>query len=110
MSHKKFGPDRFSRFDVYWIQTDRKTDRQAKFMYRLRLLSFHFQIFFQLCGLTKGCLLWLFILDALQYTENVVSLVMESKISKWRQRVQGLVTSFTDFTGQLPFSVARNAP
>ena len=20
-SHKKFGPDRFSRFDVYWIQT-----------------------------------------------------------------------------------------
>ena len=20
MSHKKFGPDRFSRFDVYWIQ------------------------------------------------------------------------------------------
>ena len=30
MSHKKFGPDRFSRFDVYWIQTD----RQAKFIYR----------------------------------------------------------------------------
>jgi len=24
MSHKKFGPDRFSRFDVYWIQTDRQ--------------------------------------------------------------------------------------
>ena len=42
MSHKKFGPDRFSRFDVYWIQTDRQsnkqTDRQAKFIYRsLRL-------------------------------------------------------------------------
>ena len=39
---KKFGPDRFSRFDVYWIQTDRQpnkqTDRQAKFIYRsLRL-------------------------------------------------------------------------
>ena len=38
MSHKKFGPDRFSRFDVYWIQTDkqtdRQTDRQAKFIYR----------------------------------------------------------------------------
>ena len=31
MSHKKFEPDRFSRFDVYWIQTD----RQAKFIYRL---------------------------------------------------------------------------
>ena len=36
MSHKKFGPDRFSRFDVYWIQTDRQTDRQAKFIYRLQ--------------------------------------------------------------------------
>jgi len=23
MSHTKFGPDRFSRFDVYWIQTDK---------------------------------------------------------------------------------------
>jgi len=36
MSHKKFGPDQFSRFDVYWIQTDRQTDkqtnRQAKFI------------------------------------------------------------------------------
>ena len=38
MSHKKFGPDRFSRFDVYWIQTDRQTNRQAKFIYRLLLL------------------------------------------------------------------------
>ena len=27
-SHIKFGPDRFSRFDVYWIQTN----RQAKFI------------------------------------------------------------------------------
>ena len=27
--HTKFGPDRFSRFDVYWIQTDRQTDRQT---------------------------------------------------------------------------------
>jgi len=25
MSHNKFGPDRFSRFDVYWIQTNRQT-------------------------------------------------------------------------------------
>ena len=23
----KFGPDRFSRFDVYWIQTDVQTNR-----------------------------------------------------------------------------------
>ena len=38
MSYKKFGADRFSRFDVYWIQTNkqtnRQTDRQAKFIYR----------------------------------------------------------------------------
>ena len=40
MSHKKFGPDRFSRFDVYWIQTDRQTDRQAKFIYRLIFIAF----------------------------------------------------------------------
>ena len=29
MSHKKFGPDRFSRFNVYWTQTDKQTDRQT---------------------------------------------------------------------------------
>ena len=28
-SHTKFGPDRFSRFDVYWIQTDKKTNKQT---------------------------------------------------------------------------------
>ena len=27
-SHTNFGPDRFRRFDVYWIQTD----RQAKYI------------------------------------------------------------------------------
>ena len=27
MSHTKVGPDRFSRFDVYWVQTDRQTDK-----------------------------------------------------------------------------------
>ena len=37
MSHKKFGPDRVSRFDVYWIQTNRQTPRQAKFIYRLKI-------------------------------------------------------------------------
>ena len=26
-SHTKFGPDRFCRFDVYWIQTDRQTSQ-----------------------------------------------------------------------------------
>ena len=25
----KFGPDRFSRFDVYWIQTDKETHKQC---------------------------------------------------------------------------------
>ena len=29
MSHKKFGPDRYSRFDVYWIQTDKQTNKQT---------------------------------------------------------------------------------
>ena len=29
---KKFGPNQFSRFDVYWIQTF----RQAKYVYRWR--------------------------------------------------------------------------
>ena len=28
-SHTKFGPDRFTLFDVYWIQTDRQTDKQS---------------------------------------------------------------------------------
>ena len=28
--HKKFGPDRFSRFDVYWIQTDKQTDKNKQ--------------------------------------------------------------------------------
>ena len=27
MTHKNYGPDRFSRFDVYWIQTDKQTDK-----------------------------------------------------------------------------------
>ena len=42
MYHKKFGPDRFSRFDVYWIQTDRQTDRQAKSVYKFSLSVFLF--------------------------------------------------------------------
>ena len=31
---QKIGPDRVSRFDVYWIQTDKQTNKQAKFIYR----------------------------------------------------------------------------
>ena len=29
MSYKKFGPDRFSRFDAYWIQTNKQTNKQT---------------------------------------------------------------------------------
>ena len=36
-THTKFGPHRFSSFDVYWIQTDwqtnKQTPRQAKYIY-----------------------------------------------------------------------------
>ena len=49
MSHKKFGPDRFSRFDVYWIQTNKQTnkqtDRQAKFIYRYELFLCSLELF-----------------------------------------------------------------
>ena len=37
MSHKKLRRNQFSRFDDYWIQTD----RQAKFIHRSRILK-HF--------------------------------------------------------------------
>jgi len=40
MSHKKFGPDRFSRFYVYWIQTN----RQAKFISRLQKEKYFLKI------------------------------------------------------------------
>ena len=33
-SHTKFEPDRFSLFDVYWIQTNKQTPRLPKYMYR----------------------------------------------------------------------------
>ena len=29
---KNIGPDQFSRFEVYWIQTTKQTDRQAKYI------------------------------------------------------------------------------
>ena len=37
-SHTKFGPGRFSRFDVYWIQTNKQSPRQDKFIYRFSLM------------------------------------------------------------------------
>jgi len=33
-SHKKFGPDRLSRFNVDWIHTDKQTDKQSIYIYR----------------------------------------------------------------------------
>ena len=44
-SHTKFGPDRFSRFDVYLIQTDRQTDRQAKYTYLLAYFCTGFLVY-----------------------------------------------------------------
>ena len=35
---QKFGPDRFSRFDVYW---NKQTPRQAKFIYRCTIIFFY---------------------------------------------------------------------
>ena len=35
-SHTKFGPDWFSRFDIYWTQIKRQTDKQSIFVYRLK--------------------------------------------------------------------------
>ena len=40
MSHKIFGPDRFSRFDVYWIQTNRQTNRQTSQIYIKMFIRF----------------------------------------------------------------------
>ena len=39
-SEKKFGPDRFGRFDVYWIQTNKHPDRHAKYTFRFYIYLF----------------------------------------------------------------------
>ena len=44
MFHKKFGPDRFSRFDVYWIQTNKQTPKHpnrqtSQIIYRYFMIS-----------------------------------------------------------------------
>ena len=41
-SNTKFGPDLFSRFDVYWTQTDRQTDQQTIICKRYTRLSGYF--------------------------------------------------------------------
>ena len=51
MSHKKIGPDRFSRFDVYWIQTNRQTNRQTdkpNLYIDCRILSYPIYIYLNL--------------------------------------------------------------
>ena len=45
-SHKKFGPDRFSRFDVYWIQTNRQTDKQTNRQTSQIFIEFSIKAFF----------------------------------------------------------------
>ena len=39
MSHKKIGPDRFSCFDVYWIQINKQTDKPNLYIDRRRTCS-----------------------------------------------------------------------
>ena len=33
LGHVKYVPDRFNRFGVYWIKTNKKKNRQAKYLY-----------------------------------------------------------------------------
>ena len=64
--HKKFGPDRFSRFYVYWIQMERQADKQSidkkKIFSRDRLYWIFFRHFKMILNLWKSCFflpLWL---------------------------------------------------
>ena len=34
---QKIGPDRFSRFDVYWIQTDKQSIYISRYIYKLAI-------------------------------------------------------------------------
>jgi len=40
--YPKFGPEGFSYFNVYWIQTPWQTDKQSWYLYRLYSLFFTF--------------------------------------------------------------------
>ena len=42
MSHKKFGPDRYSRVDVYWMQTNKQTDNPNLYTDKFVLKNFIF--------------------------------------------------------------------
>ena len=47
MSHKKIGPYRFSRFDAYWIQTNKQTDEPNLYIdiYRIELKKLDYRCF-----------------------------------------------------------------
>ena len=53
MSHKKFGPDRFIRFNVYWIQTNKQTNkhpnRQTRQIYIQIVLLYHSRALLEEC-------------------------------------------------------------
>lgn len=38
--HKKIGPKEFRRFENYWIQPDKRTDTQAKYIYKRCIFVF----------------------------------------------------------------------
>jgi len=58
--HTKFGPDQLSRFDIYWIKTDKQTNRLAKYIYIYRfgfsLALKNVQTYFQIILFTSSTL------------------------------------------------------
>ena len=70
-SPNKFGPNRFSRFDVYWIQTDRQPDRQAKYLCRLYVEDTRMKIRLTVCELNAGNIKPVVVVIAVVYFTNV---------------------------------------
>ncbi len=64
-SHTKFGPNRFSRFNVYWIQPDRQTDKQTSKVFIEIVLFLSFRQIFP-GTLSRKKKLGLFLLDYMQ--------------------------------------------
>ena len=40
-SHKKIGPDRFSRYDAYRLETNKQADTQAKYILKIRRVNLY---------------------------------------------------------------------